>query len=174
MVPFWIIVVATGATLGVHRQPVETAEDAARALAPFAGPLAELLFALGLLGSALIAVPVLVTTNAYVTASVFNWRRSLNEPLSFATLPFYSVLLGSLTFGATTQLLNIEPMQMLFLASIFEGLGTPVLLVLLLQIATSPRVMGEYRITGWMASVAWVVTGIVTLAGLAFLVEEIS
>lgn len=77
-ITFWFIVIATGATLGVHHRTVETAEQAASALTPFAGRFASVLFGVGLLGSALLALPVLLATPAYVVAEMFRWVGQLD------------------------------------------------------------------------------------------------
>ena len=78
---FWFILIATGATLGVHHKVVQTAEDAANALTPFAGRWASLLFGIGLLASALIAIPVLSATSAYVVSEMFGWGGGIDKKL---------------------------------------------------------------------------------------------
>ncbi|HEV2460780.1 MAG TPA: divalent metal cation transporter [Ktedonobacterales bacterium] len=75
---FWFIVIGTGATLGVHHKTVQTAQDAASALTPLAGHFASIIFGVGLLASAILALPVLAGTSAYVMAEAFGWRRSLD------------------------------------------------------------------------------------------------
>jgi Mn2+/Fe2+ NRAMP family transporter len=173
VVIFYAIVVATGATLGVSGQPVQTAQDAAAALTPIAGPWAGGLFALGLLASAVLAIPILAATSGYVVGATFEWRRSLDEPLNRSTWRFYAVMLGILALGATLSLLAVEPIEMLVIASIAGGLGTPVLLALLLRLARSRRVMGEHRIAGpWMV-IGWTTTAIVSLASMVYLVQPL-
>ena len=76
---FWFVVIATGATLGVHHKVVQTAQDAANALTPFAGHWAKLLFGMGLLASALIAIPVVSATSAYVASEMFGWTRGIDK-----------------------------------------------------------------------------------------------
>ena len=76
---FWFVVIATGATLGVHHKIVQTAEDAATALTPFAGRWAKLLFGIGLLASALIAIPVVSATSAYVASEMFGWGGGIDK-----------------------------------------------------------------------------------------------
>jgi Mn2+/Fe2+ NRAMP family transporter len=74
---FWFILIGTGATLDIHHKTVQTAQDAAQALVPVAGPIAGFLFAAGLLASAMLAVPVLAATSAYVVGQEFGFRSSL-------------------------------------------------------------------------------------------------
>ena len=76
---FWFIVIATGATLGVHHKTVQTAQDAADALTPFAGHWAKLLFGIGVLASALIAIPVIGATSAYVASEMFGWGGGIDK-----------------------------------------------------------------------------------------------
>ena len=78
---FWFILIGTGATLGVAHKQVQTAQDAAQALAPAAGPIASYLFAMGLLASAVLAVPVLAATSAYVVGQEFGFRSSLDRSI---------------------------------------------------------------------------------------------
>ena len=165
---FWFIVIGTGATLGVHHHAVETTAEAAQALAPVAGKAASLVFGVGLLASAILAVPVLAGTSAYVMAEAFGWRRSLD--VHFHQAPrFYIALLISLAIGAGITLLGIHPIQLLFASSIAGGLGTPITMALMMLVARDRRVMGAKRIGPKLAVAGWAVTGIVTLACAVFL-----
>lgn len=165
---FWFIVVATGATLGIHHQSVKTAQDAARALAPLAGQFAAALFGAGLLASAILAVPVLAGTSAYVVAEAFQWRRGLDKRFQRAPR-FYLALLASLAIGAGLTFLRISPIQLLFASSIAGGLATPVTLILLVLIARDRAIMGKHRISPWLAAAGFAVTAVVTLASIVFL-----
>lgn len=167
---FFFIVVATGATLGVHHHSVETAQDAASALAPLAGKFASLVFGVGLLASALLAVPVLAGTCAYVIAESFGWRGNLDA--KFAGAPrFYVVLVLSLAAGAALTYLPIAPIRLLFFASLAGGFGTPVTLILLLLVARDRAVMGDAPISPWLAAGGWLTAAIVIAAAAAFLVQ---
>jgi Mn2+/Fe2+ NRAMP family transporter len=165
---FWFILITTGATLGVHHQTVHTAQDAAAALAPLAGRYASLIFGVGLLASAVLAVPVLAGTSAYVMAEAFGWRASLDA--SFQRAPkFYLALLFSLLLALGITMLGIGPIQLLFVSSIAGGLATPITLFLMMLIARDPRVMGTQRI-GWRLSLGgFAVTAVVTAASLLYL-----
>ena len=169
-ISFWFIVVATGATLGVHHHVVQTAEDAATALRPFAGRYASLLFGVGLLASAVIAVPVLAGTSAYVMAEAFGWRASLDA--KFAGAPeFYRALLLSLMAGTFVALLGIKPISLLFFASIAGAFGTPVTLTLMLLVARNRKVMHRHRISMPVAVLGWTVNAIVGLSCAAYLLQ---
>jgi Mn2+/Fe2+ NRAMP family transporter len=172
-ITFWFILIATGATLGVHHHAVETAEDAAQALAPFAGPYASLLFAIGLLASALIAVPVIAGTCAYVLAEAFGWRRSLD--VTFAHAPqFYRALLISLGVATLIALAGVPPIALLYWSSIAGGIATPLTLVFLMLIAERRDVMHKYQLGGWLRVGGWSVTTIVTASVAIYLYQTVT
>lgn len=160
---FWFIVICTGATLGVHHHVVETAQDAAAALGPVAGPYASLVFGIGLLASAALAVPVLAGTSAYVAAEAFGWRASLDR--TFARAPrFYVALLMSLAIATIIAYAGFGPIQLLFASSIAGGIGTPITLTLLLLIAGDANVMKKHRVRGPLLVAGWTVNAIVIAA----------
>ena len=162
-VSFWFILIATGATLGVHHHDVQTADDAAQALAPFAGRYASLLFGIGLFGSALLAVPVIAGTSAYVLAEAFGWRRSLDA--TFARAPqFYRSLLIVIGVATVIALAGVSPIQLLFASSIAGGIATPLTLAFLMLIAQRPELMRAHRIGRLLRVGGWGVTAIVTAA----------
>ncbi len=167
---FWFILIATGATLGVHHQQVQTADDAARALEPFAGRYASLLFAAGLFGSALIAVPVIAGTSAYVLAEAFGWRRSLDA--TFARAPrFYRALLLSIGVATAIAFAGVSPIQLLFASSIAGGIATPLTLTFLMLVAQHQGTMRIHRIGGFLRIGGWAVTAIVTASVALYLYQ---
>ena len=167
---FWFIVVATGATLGIHHKSVETAQDAAVALVPFAGKYASFVFGFGLLASAMIAVPVLAGTSAYVMAEAFGWRRSLDASFARADR-FYWTLIASLALGAVIALVGFSPMKLLFFSGIAGGIATPFTLGLMMLVGRSRRIMGEQRLGATLAFAGWCVTAVVSLAAIIYLVQ---
>jgi Mn2+/Fe2+ NRAMP family transporter len=168
----WFILIATAATLGVHHQQVQTAQDAARALAPVAGKYAEIVFGIGLLGSALLALPVLLATGAYVVGAQFDWPRGLSEKPQRAPA-FYAVAAGAMALGCGFAFTGFSPIRLLFLASIAGGIGTPIGLVLLLLVASDPGLMGEHVVRGALRTAAWVVILGVSLVSVVYLVQQI-
>ncbi len=165
---FWFIVVATGATLGIHHARIETAQDAANALVPIAGRYAGIVFGAGLLGSALIAIPVLAGTSAYVMAEAFGWRRSLDARFSHAR-SFYVALLASLAIGAAVALVGIAPITLLYYSGIFGGIATPFTLGLMMLIARNGAIMNEYKLETTLTIAGWSVTAVVALAAAVYL-----
>jgi Mn2+/Fe2+ NRAMP family transporter len=165
---FWFIIVTTAATIGAHHGRVETAEDAARALVPFAGRFASLLFGIGLLASALLAVPVLAATNGYAAASVFGWRAGLDLHYRQGRA-FYNVVLGSLVIALVLTLAGVAPIRLLFISSILGGLGTPITLGLMMLVARNRKVMHGRPISLGLAVAGWCVTAIVCVVCALFL-----
>jgi Mn2+/Fe2+ NRAMP family transporter len=171
-ITFWFILIATGATLGVKHEPVQTAQQAAQALAPAAGRFASLVFSVGLLGSALIALPVLAATSAYVAAEMFGWRRSLDE--SFAKAPaFYGTLLACIAIGVGIALAGVQPIPLLFFSGIMGGIATPLTMALLLMVARDRRTMHEHRVGPGLAVCGWLVFWAVTAATVVYLYQTI-
>jgi Mn2+/Fe2+ NRAMP family transporter len=165
---FWFIIVTNGATLGLHHQQVQTAQDAANALAPLAGRFASLFFGVGLLASAVLAVPILAGTSAYVMAQSFGWQSGLSKKY-YEARPFYITLVVVLAAACGVTLLGVPPIRLLFWSSIAGGLGTPITLALMMLVARNPRVMKRHRISRAAAVAGWSITAVVTLADVAFL-----
>jgi Mn2+/Fe2+ NRAMP family transporter len=161
----WFMLVAAAATLGRHHQAAASAQDAARALRPLAGSAAADLFAAGLVVSAVVALPVLMATTAYVVGAHFDWRRGLSERVGNAR-GFYAILIASIGLALAVSLARIPVIGMLVAASVIGGLGTPIGLVLLVRLARDPRVMGPRRISRRLALAGWAVTVIVGGLGL--------
>lgn len=171
-ISFWFIAVATGATLGVAHHPVETVQDAAQALTPLAGRWSSLLFGIGLFGSALVALPVLAGTSAYVVAEMFGWRKGIDARFQQAPF-FYTVVVVTLAIGAGIAFLGIPPVQLLFTGSIAGGLATPITLFFVLIAARNRDLMGSFRMPAWLMAAGWCVFAIVTAAALFYLSQAL-
>lgn len=165
---FWFVVIATGATLGVHHKVVQTAQDAANALTPFAGRWAKPLFGTGLLASALIAIPVLSATSAYVASEMFGWGGGIDKKFWHAK-KFYVTLVSVLAVSSGVALAGIAPIRLLFISSIAGGLATPITLTMMMLIAGDHRVMNRKTLNPILLVSGWVVTAVVTTAAAIFL-----
>ena len=172
VVIIWFILVATGATLGVHHHQVQTAQDAARALVPLAGTAASTVFGFGLLASALVAVPVLMSTAAYVVGAEFGWRRGLSEPVARAPR-FYAVLGLATAAAVLVTVSDVSAIRLLFYASIAGGIGAPVGLACLVLVAGDPTVMRGRPIGPALRAAAWIVTAVISVAGVLYLADEL-
>jgi len=170
---FWFILIATGATLGVHHKTVQTAQQAAQALTPFAGRYASLVFAIGLLGSALVAIPVIAGTSAYVAAEMFGWRHSLDAKFNRARR-FYLTLGGCTLIAALIGMAGVPPIKLLFLSGIAGGIATPLTMALMLAVGRNRNVMKHAPIAGWLAVAGWCVTAIVGAATVIYLAQLVT
>jgi NRAMP (natural resistance-associated macrophage protein)-like metal ion transporter len=142
------IIIATAATLFHSGISIQTASDAARALEPVAGNFAGLLFAAGIIGAGLLALPVLSASTAYVVSETAGWKHdSLNSKIRSAK-GFYAVITLSLLAGVAIMVSGLSPIRALYYSQVLAGLLAPFLLILILILANRKRVMGDYR-NGW-------------------------
>ena len=169
---FWFILIGTGATLGIHHKTVQTAQDAAQALVPVAGPIAGYLFAAGLLASAILAVPVLAATSAYVIGQEFGFRSSLSGS-AWKERRFYGALAGALIVGVVISFAGISPIQLLFVSSIVGGLCTPISMVFLLLIGQNRELMGDQAIGRVLRVAGWATVAVVSAISSYFLWQQL-
>lgn len=137
------ILTATAVTLGTHGTSIETADQAADALRPIAGDFAGLLFALGVVGTGLLAIPTLAGSSAYALAEAFHWQEGLSRSLRQAP-GFYAVIVTGMTVGAVLNVVGVNPIHALFLAAILNGLAAPPIIVLML-LASRSAALGRWR-----------------------------
>jgi NRAMP (natural resistance-associated macrophage protein)-like metal ion transporter len=163
----FFIILATAATLHAHGQmQVNTAAEAALALAPLAGRGAETLFALGIIGTGLLAVPVLAGSAGYAIGEARKWRTSLEEPPHGAA-PFYAAIGVATLAGMALNLLHINPMRALFLAAVLNGIVAAPLMAVIVHLASSPKVMGQFAIPRSLRIGGWIATLVMAAASLA-------
>ncbi len=142
LVTFFIIITAA-ATLGANGVTnVTSAAQVAESLRPLAGNFASLLFTLGIVGTGLLAVPVLAGSAAYAIAEAFNWKEGLSKTFTQAK-GFYLIIILSTLVGILVNLSPINPMTMLYYAAILNGLLAPPLMILILLVANNKKVMGD-------------------------------
>ncbi len=139
----FFIIVATGAVLYSHHVQIRTASDAARALEPFAGHYATVIFAVGIIGAGLLAIPVLAAASAYGVAGLAGWRRGLGRIPRNAP-QFYVVIGLSFLVAMEMAVSSIDPVKALFYSQVLNGLISPVLIVLILLLTSSRKVMGDF------------------------------
>lgn len=166
---FWSMLVASAATLGQHHRTVTSAQQAAQALRPLAGSLAADMFAVGLVISAVVALPVLMATSAYMVGAQFDWRRGLSVRADQAW-GFYGVLTASIALALAVTLARISVIGMLVAASVVGGFGTPIGLVVLVLLARDRVVMGADVVSARLAVAGWTVAVVVGGFGLLFVI----
>jgi len=163
------IVVATAATLHVHGvTDISSAAQAAQALRPIAGDLAFALFALGIIGTGLLAVPILAGSAAYAVSETFGWVEGLDRKPREAKA-FYGVIAFATLGGIALNFLAIDPMKALYWAAVVNGLLAPPLMVVTMLIAGNPKVMGKFAVRGGLAVGGWISTVVMALVALVFL-----
>lgn len=151
----FFIIVTTAATLGAHgRHDIATAQQAAEALRPLAGRFAELLFALGMVGTGVLAVPVLATSSAYVAAQTFRFREGLNEPAHRAPR-FYLIIAAGILVGIAIDLLHIDAIKALFWSAILNGIAAVPIIAAIVWLASDSRLMGEWRSSALARAWGW-------------------
>jgi NRAMP (natural resistance-associated macrophage protein)-like metal ion transporter len=169
---FYFIILSSAATLGAHGIKVETAEQAARALGPVVGRFDTVLFAVGMVGAGLIAIPVLAGAVAFPLAELFNWREGLNKPLRGAP-GFYAALSAAVALGVALNFFGVNPVKALLYAAVLQGLLAPVLLVLLTMVARDRSVMGPHR-NGWFdTTFGFLAAGVMAAAAVALIVVTV-
>jgi Mn2+/Fe2+ NRAMP family transporter len=139
----FFIILTTGTVLfkgGIHQ--IDTVEQAALALKPLAGNLAYLLFAVGVIGTGFIAIPVLSGSISYIITETFGWEQGLDKKFHEAK-EFYMVIGISLILGLSLNYIGITPIQSLIYTAILYGLTAPVLIAIILHISNNKKIMGE-------------------------------
>jgi Mn2+/Fe2+ NRAMP family transporter len=162
----FFIIVSTGAVLFTHHADIKTAADAARALEPVAGRYASLLFAVGIIGAGLLAIPVLAASAALGVAGLAGWRRGLGRHAQNAP-QFYVVIGLSFLVAILLAISAVDPIKALFYSQVLDGVIAPVLIVLMLLLTSNRKLMGDY-VNGWPTNViGWLAAGVMVFADVA-------
>jgi NRAMP (natural resistance-associated macrophage protein)-like metal ion transporter len=168
LVMFFIIAACGGILFPHGVTNIDSASQAAEALRPFAGSATYFLFAAGLIGTGLLAIPVLAGSASYAVAESFRWREGLNRNLKQA-YAFYGVLIISMIIGLSLNFIGLNPIKALIYAAIANAIVAPVVLCLILLISSSKQVMGEWvnkrstSVIGWSVTVIMAVAGVVAI-----------
>ncbi|MFY7830014.1 MAG: Nramp family divalent metal transporter [Flectobacillus sp.] len=167
-VVFFFIILTTGVVLfqaGIFH--VDTVEEAARALQPLAGDNAYLLFAVGVIGTGLLAVPVLSGALSYMIAEAFDWQEGLDKKFHEAK-GFYITLIVSMLVGLFVNIIGISPIKALIYTAVLYGIIAPILIAIILHISNNKTIMGRFtntRLDNFMGALTML---IMTLAAIAF------
>lgn len=156
----YFIILTTGTVLfngNIHQ--IDTVEQAAMALKPLAGNLAYLLFAIGVIGTGLIAIPVLSGSLSYIFTEAFGWEQGLDKKFHQAK-GFYVIIAISLLLGLSLNYIGISPIKALIYTAILYGITAPVLIAIILHISNNKKIMGEYvndRLTNILGFIALII-----------------
>lgn len=165
----FFIILTTGSVLfnaNIHQ--IDTVEQAAQALKPLAGNAAYLLFAIGVIGTGFLAIPVLSGSLSYIVTESFGWKEGLDKKFKNAKA-FYIIIAISLILGLSSNYIGISPINALIYSAILYGLTAPVLIAIILHITNNKKIMGEntngkiYNILGFTTLVLMTVPGVILI-----------
>lgn len=169
LVAFFIIL-TTAVTLNASGQTdIQTSAQAAAALKPIAGEWSFMLFSLGIIGTGLLAIPVLAGSAAYAVAEVEGWRTGLERAPSEA-VPFYAVLGGAILLGVGIDFTPLDPIKALFWSAVVNGVITVPIMASMLVVASRPGQMGTFVATAGQRVLGWTTTAVMAAAAAAMFV----
>ncbi len=159
MIMFFIIV-TTGATLFTHGiKNIASAEDAALALKPLAGDFAFIIFAIGIIGTGLLALPILAGSASYAISETFGWKEGLNQKFKKAH-GFYGTIIIATLIGFLINFININPIAALYYSAIVNGIIAPPLIIMILFIANNKNIMGE-KVNNTFLNILGIITALI-------------
>lgn len=169
-VMFFIITTCAAVLFSHGITNITSAADAAAALKPLAGEQAFLLFALGIVGMGLLAIPVLAGSAAYTIAESFKWKSGLYRQLKEARA-FYGVLIISMLLGLAINFLGMDPIKMLIYSAVANGLVAPIILFLIVHMTSNKKVVKERTNHPLLSLLGWFITAVMAIAGIATIIS---
>jgi Mn2+/Fe2+ NRAMP family transporter len=158
------IVLTTAATLNAHGvNDIQTSAQAAEALRPIAGVFTFTVFALGIVGTGLLAVPVLAGSAAYALGEAFGWRVGLAQKPGRAPA-FYWTIAAATFLGAAVNFTRLDPIKALFWSAVINGVAAVPIMAMIMMMASRSEVMGQFAIGPWLKTVGWLATAAMALA----------
>ena len=170
-VVMFFIIAASGAILfpqGITE--IHSAAQAAEALRPFAGDATFGLFAIGIIGTGLLAIPVLAGASSYAVSESLRWRQGLYRNLGHARA-FYGIMIFSVLIGLGLNFVGIDPIKALIYAAVANGIVAPLILTFIVIISSNRKIMGQWTNKRFTTAFGWVVIGIMALSGVAAIVS---
>ncbi len=172
VVMFFIIAACAGTLYVNGITNITSAADAALALRPFAGNFAFLLFAIGIIGTGMLSIPVLAGSTSYAISESFGWKHGLYRKLKEA-YAFYGVIIVSVVLGILLNFVGLDPIKALIYSAVANGIIAPVILFYIVGLSSDKKVMGDHSnksITTW---IGWITFVLMTLAGVGVVVSLI-
>ncbi|MEO8342357.1 MAG: divalent metal cation transporter [Gallionella sp.] len=164
----FFIMLTTAVTLYAHGlHDIQTSAQAAEALRPIGGEFTFLLFAGGIIGTGLLAVPVLAGSAAYAVAEIFNWKSSLGMEFKSAK-GFYAIIALATLVGVLLDFSPIDPVKALLWSAVINGVISVPLMIAMMRIATQQKVMGKFVVGARLKWLGWLATGVMAVAVSAF------
>ena len=165
LIAFFIFAACAGTLYASGITNIVTADQAALALKPF-GEFAYLLFALGIVGTGLLAVPVLAGSSAYALAESFGWNHGLYRKLKQA-YAFYGVIIVSMLLGIIANFAHLDPIRGLIYAAVANGIIAPFILFFVVRLSSNRHLMGEYANRPLVSLIGWITIGVMVISGIA-------
>jgi Mn2+/Fe2+ NRAMP family transporter len=167
----FFIIVTTAATLHANGiTNIATASQAAEALKPVSGNFAYLLFAAGIIGTGLLAVPILAGSSAYAIAETTGLKAGLSKKFGLAP-GFYGIIAASTLIGMVFSWLRIDPIKALYYAAALNGLAAPPLMALVILIANNKKIMGRFVNKRISNIVGWIIVLVMAIAGILLIID---
>jgi NRAMP (natural resistance-associated macrophage protein)-like metal ion transporter len=166
VVMFFIIATCGGVLYVNGVRDIQSASQAAEALRPFAGNATYYLFAAGIIGTGMLALPVLATSSSYALSESLKWRQGMNRTLKQA-YAFYGIIIISLLIGMGLNFLGIDPIKALIYSAFLNGLVAPIILALVVIISSNKKIMGRWVNKPATTVIGWVATSLMAVAGIA-------
>jgi NRAMP (natural resistance-associated macrophage protein)-like metal ion transporter len=164
------IIWATAATLYMHGiRDINSSVQAAQALAPIAGKFASIVFAVGIIGTGLLALPVLAGSASYAVSETFRWNTGLERKPRQARA-FYGVIVGAMLLGMGLAFTPIDPMKALFWSAVINGVLAAPLMAIMLVIGSNPKIMKEFTLPPILKTIGWVATAMMGAAAVGLFV----
>lgn len=170
LVMFFIIAVCANTLFINGITNINTAADAANALQPLAGQFATILFAIGIIGTGLLAIPVLAGSASYAISESFGWKEGLYRKYKSAHA-FYAIIALSIIVGILINFIGIDPIKALIYSAIVNGIIAPVILVFIVKISSNNKIMGEYKNKPVTKAIGWIATGLMGITAIASIIS---
>ena len=168
LIMFFIIATCAATLFSNGITNINTAADAAQALRPFAGDFSYFLFAIGIIGTGLLAIPVLAGSASYALSESFGWKTGLYKKLKNAT-SFYGIIIIAMILGIILNFVGIDPIKALIYSAVLNGIISPIILLLIVKLASTEEVMGKFKnnkitnFIGWFSVILLFIVSILTM-----------
>lgn len=167
LVMFFIIAACGGILHANGVTEIISAAQAAEALRPFAGNATFFLFAIGIIGTGMLAIPVLAGASSYALAESLHWKEGLYRKLGQESYAFYGIIIISMLIGLGINFLGIDPIKALIYAAVANGITAPIILFLIVRLSSNHKIMGRWVNKRYVTRIGWITTGVMTVAGVA-------
>lgn len=169
LIMFFIIATCAAALFGNGITNIGTAADAAQALKPFAGNFAFALFAIGILGVGLLAIPILAGSASYALSETFNWKTGLYRKLKQAS-SFYGVIIVAMVLGIILNFIGLDPIKTLIYSAVFNGIISPVILFFIVRISGNGEIMGIFKNKKLTNIIGWFTVGLLCIVSIGTII----